>query len=60
VLIDDNPHYAIECAEAGIDVLLYDWMHEYPWSKTECGYVAARTPAASHMLRGRLFLSFAF
>ena len=25
VLIDDNPAYAKECAEAGIHVLLYDW-----------------------------------
>lgn len=36
-LIDDNPGYAIECAEAGINVLLYDWKMEYPWSKTPCG-----------------------
>jgi 5'(3')-deoxyribonucleotidase len=34
VLIDDNPWYAMECAEAGIHVLLYDWNLEYPWSKT--------------------------
>jgi len=25
VLIDDNPIYAVECANAGINVLLYDW-----------------------------------
>jgi len=37
VLIDDNPGYAMECAEAGIHVLLYDWNHEYPWSKTPDG-----------------------
>jgi len=36
-LIDDNPGYAIECAEAGINVLLYDWNMEYPWAKTPCG-----------------------
>jgi len=33
VLIDDNPNYAIECATAGISVLLYDWKNGYPWSK---------------------------
>ncbi|EFJ48032.1 hypothetical protein VOLCADRAFT_91189 [Volvox carteri f. nagariensis] len=33
VLIDDNPSYALECAAAGITVLLYDWEGEYPWSK---------------------------
>lgn len=35
VLIDDNPTYAIECAEAGIKVLLFDYENSYPWSKTE-------------------------
>lgn len=35
VLIDDNPWYAMECAEAGIQVLLYDWKSQYPWSKTD-------------------------
>lgn len=34
VLIDDNPRYAIECAEAGIRVLLFDYENSYPWSKT--------------------------
>ena len=33
VLIDDNPSYAVECASAGINVLLYDWDLSYPWSK---------------------------
>ncbi|KAG2485713.1 hypothetical protein HYH03_015597 [Edaphochlamys debaryana] len=33
VLIDDNPSYAVECAAAGIRVLLYDWEGGYPWSK---------------------------
>jgi hypothetical protein len=33
ILIDDNPGYAVECAEAGINVLLYDWNEKYPWSK---------------------------
>lgn len=33
VLIDDNTGYAMDCAEAGIDVLLYDWDLSYPWSK---------------------------
>lgn len=37
VLIDDNPRYAVECAQAGIHVLLYDWEHGYPWSKTPDG-----------------------
>ena len=37
VLIDDNPGYAQECAEAGIHVLLYDWQLGYPWSKTPGG-----------------------
>lgn len=37
VLIDDNPSYAMECAAAGINVLLYDWDYEYPWSKTDDG-----------------------
>ncbi|RDX66571.1 hypothetical protein CR513_54647, partial [Mucuna pruriens] len=35
VLIDDNPRYAVECAEAGIRVLLFDYENSYPWSKTE-------------------------
>ncbi|GAU50934.1 hypothetical protein TSUD_411310 [Trifolium subterraneum] len=38
VLIDDNPRYAIECAEAGIRVLLFDYENSYPWSKTELAY----------------------
>ncbi|DBB00916.1 hypothetical protein WJX77_002112 [Trebouxia sp. C0004] len=37
VLIDDNPIYAVECANAGINVLLYDWHLTYPWSKTADG-----------------------
>ncbi|KAF5748382.1 pectinesterase [Tripterygium wilfordii] len=35
VLIDDNPRYAAECAEAGIKVLLFDYENSYPWCKTE-------------------------
>ncbi|KDP33987.1 hypothetical protein JCGZ_07558 [Jatropha curcas] len=35
VLIDDNPRYAIECAEAGIKVLLFDYENSYPWCKTD-------------------------
>ena len=42
VLIDDNPNYAMECAAAGINVLLYDWEHSYPWSKTPDGPVHER------------------
>ncbi|XP_020578886.1 uncharacterized protein LOC110023693 [Phalaenopsis equestris] len=33
VLIDDNPKYAFECAEAGIKVLLFDYHNTYPWCK---------------------------
>ncbi|CAA0818710.1 Haloacid dehalogenase-like hydrolase (HAD) superfamily protein [Striga hermonthica] len=33
VLIDDNPRYAIECAEVGIKVLLFDYENSYPWCK---------------------------
>ncbi|KAF5198703.1 Haloacid dehalogenase-like hydrolase (HAD) superfamily protein [Thalictrum thalictroides] len=35
VLIDDNPRYAIECADAGMRVLLFDYENSYPWSKTD-------------------------
>jgi hypothetical protein len=40
VLVDDNPGYALECAEAGIEVLLFDWAGEpggYPWATTAGG-----------------------
>lgn len=37
VLIDDNPRYAVECAEHGIEVLLFDLHGSYPWSKTDQG-----------------------
>lgn len=37
LLIDDNPSYAMECAAAGINVLLYDWNRSYPWSKLPDG-----------------------
>ncbi|KAF3792235.1 hypothetical protein EJ110_NYTH00304 [Nymphaea thermarum] len=33
VLIDDNPRYALECAEQGIKVLLFDYLNAYPWCK---------------------------
>ncbi|KAM6583702.1 hypothetical protein CsatB_010704 [Cannabis sativa] len=33
VLIDDNPRYAIECANVGIRVLLFDYENSYPWCK---------------------------
>lgn len=33
VLIDDNVGYALDCANTGIQVLLYDWEDSYPWSK---------------------------
>ncbi|XP_020680044.1 uncharacterized protein LOC110097811 [Dendrobium catenatum] len=35
VLIDDNPRYAVECAEAGIRVLLFDYHNSYPWCKDD-------------------------
>ncbi|KMZ57869.1 5' nucleotidase, deoxy (Pyrimidine), cytosolic type C proteindomain containing protein-like protein [Zostera marina] len=35
VLIDDNPSYALECAEVGISVLLFDYDNSYPWSKSD-------------------------
>jgi hypothetical protein len=42
VLIDDNPAYAVECAQAGVHVLLYDWQNSYPWSRTAEGPVHDR------------------
>lgn len=38
VLIDDNVGYALDCANAGINVLLYDWEGSYPWSKLPEGF----------------------
>ncbi|EPS63304.1 hypothetical protein M569_11482, partial [Genlisea aurea] len=35
VLIDDNPRYAVECAEVGIRVLLFDYRNSYPWCKSK-------------------------
>ncbi|KAG4190189.1 hypothetical protein ERO13_A07G017900v2 [Gossypium hirsutum] len=35
ILIDDNPRYAVECAQVGIRVLLFDYENSYPWCKTE-------------------------
>ncbi|RZB72030.1 uncharacterized protein LOC114381050 [Glycine soja] len=35
VLIDDNPRYAIECADVGIRVLLFDYENSYLWCKNE-------------------------
>ncbi|MCO5604305.1 hypothetical protein L7F22_058470 [Adiantum nelumboides] len=37
VLIDDNPRYAVECAQHNIEVLLFDHNNSYPWSKTSDG-----------------------
>ncbi|KAK9102374.1 hypothetical protein Sjap_019628 [Stephania japonica] len=34
VLIDDNPRYAIECADIGMRVLLFDYENSYPWCKS--------------------------
>ena len=39
ILIDDNPQYAMECAQHGIEVLLFDHKNSYPWSKTSDGPV---------------------
>ena len=33
VLIDDNPTYAYDCASAGMQVLLFNWRLQYPWSQ---------------------------
>ncbi|KAK9846065.1 hypothetical protein WJX84_005117 [Apatococcus fuscideae] len=33
VLVDDNPGYAVDCAAAGLQVLLYDWRLSYPWNR---------------------------
>ena len=33
VLIDDNVGYAMDCAQAGMRVLLFDFEGSYPWSK---------------------------
>ena len=33
LLVDDNPEYARDCAEHDIQVLLYNWRLEYPWSQ---------------------------
>ncbi|XVE53799.1 hypothetical protein DITRI_Ditri03aG0031200 [Diplodiscus trichospermus] len=35
ILIDDNPRFAVECAQVGIRVLLFDYENSYPWCKTE-------------------------
>ncbi|KAJ0981014.1 hypothetical protein J5N97_009269 [Dioscorea zingiberensis] len=35
VLIDDNPRYALECAEVGLKVLLFDYNNSYPWCKAD-------------------------
>ncbi|KAE8689170.1 Lysine-ketoglutarate reductase/saccharopine dehydrogenase bifunctional enzyme [Hibiscus syriacus] len=35
ILIDDNPRYALECAQVGIRVLLFDFENSYPWCKTQ-------------------------
>lgn len=37
VLIDDNPRYATEVANANIQAFLFDWKGEYPWSKMKNG-----------------------
>ena len=32
MIIDDNPVYAWDCAQAGLQVVLYNWNDSYPWS----------------------------
>lgn len=61
VLIDDNPRYAVECAEAGIHVLLFDWNNAYPWSKTSDGEplivrLGSLRPPFGSVLGNQLFL----
>lgn len=52
MLIDDNPRYAVECASAGIDVLLYDWNDSYPWSKTADGWGLSTGPSSCFGVTG--------
>ncbi len=49
VLIDDNLTYAIECAEAGIEVLLFDWEGGYPWSNQESAANADAHPLVTRV-----------
>ncbi len=39
VLVDDNPGYAVDCASAGLPVLLYDWQLSYAWNRPSPAYV---------------------
>lgn len=50
VLVDDNPSYAAECADAGMKVLLYDWRGSYPWAKPG-REVAERHPSSVEVVR---------
>lgn len=46
ILVDDNPTYALECADAGIDVLHMDHLGAYPWAKGTPAHVGI-TPVQS-------------
>ena len=46
VLIDDNPVYACDCAEAGMEVVLFDWHLDYAWSKLPDGGCAVHQSRA--------------
>jgi 5'(3')-deoxyribonucleotidase len=37
VLVDDSPEYAVECANEGLEAVLFDWQWAYPWSKRSGG-----------------------
>lgn len=43
LLIDDNPRYALECAAAGVSVLLFDEAGAYPWAKLAPGALCPDT-----------------
>ena len=61
VLIDDNPIYARDCAQAGMQVLLYDWDLSYPWAKTADGLVnSPQTKCHSQAVERKILRSVAF
>lgn len=33
LLIDDNPVYCLECSDAGVDSILFNYENQYPWSQ---------------------------
>ena len=52
ILVDDNLSYAMECAEAGIEVLLFDWDGGYPWSNQRCAAAEADAHPLVTRVRG--------